>query len=255
MLYRNFIIKLLLKPYCVHNRNNHMKKVLFAFVIGISTPSFSQVYHGDPEVWFLLLNNHHFNEQWSVGNELHIRRTDGISDMKQFILRPFVNFKPGENAVYSVGYSFIKTHPYGSFPLDDIKPEHNFWEQVTLSQHLGKTSISHRYRIEHRYQGVFVEPSPGEFEVDRYDFSHRFRYRFTLKQPITEDYFFNGFNELWISMDKRIKTGNLSQNWLYLGLGREIKNGNVQIAYLRQHSTGTPVEKHSTLQFTVQYDF
>lgn len=233
-----------------------MKKIFtFAFIIALAMPSFTQVYHGDPEVWFLLLNNHKFNDQWSVGNELHLRRTDGLSDMKQFILRPYVNYKPGENAIYSVGYSFIQTHPYGKFPRIDVQPEHNFWEQVTLNQTLGKASLSHRYRMEHRYRGNLVATPSGEAEVDGYDFSHRFRYRLTMKRPISEDYFIQAFDELWVSMDKRIKTGNLSQNWLYVGLGRNIKNGNVQVAYLRQHSIGARIEKHHTVQFTVQYDF
>lgn len=226
-----------------------------AFVFFVGQPLQSQTYNGDPEVWFLLLNNHHFNNQWSVGNELHLRRTDGLSDMKQFILRPYVNYKPGENAVYTIGYSLSKTHPYGNFPLDDVKPEHNFWEQVTLSQNLGKTSISHRYRMEHRFQGNIAELSPSEFEIDGYDFSHRFRYRLTVKQPLSEDYFIQAFDELWVSIDDRFNSGNLSQNWLYLGLGKNIKNGNVQVAYLRQHSIGARVEKHHTVQFTVQVDF
>lgn len=233
-----------------------MRKLIVIMVVLLShTVIKAQVYHGSGEVWFLLLNHYKMDDKWTIGNELHLRRTDGLSNMKQFILRPFVNYKPGSNAVYTVGYSLITTHPYGDFPLDRVKPEHNFWEQFTLSQNLGKASISHRYRIEHRFQGDIVEPTPEEFEIDGYDFSHRFRYRFTLKRPISEEYFLNGFNELWISMDKRIKTGNLSQNWLYLGIGRNIKNGNIQLAYLRQHSIGARVEKRSTLQFTLQYDF
>ncbi len=233
-----------------------MKKItLFVLTLLFTTLSYSQTYNGKGEVWFLLLNHYKINDQWTLGNELHIRRSDGLSEMKQFIIRPFVDFKPGESTVYSAGYSFITTHPYGAFPLDDVKPEHNIWEQVTLNQKLGKTAISHRYRMEHRFQGNLRETNPEEFEVDGYDFSHRFRYRLTIKQPLVEDYFFNGFDELWVSIEDRFNSGNLSQNWLYLGVGKNIPKGNVQIAYLRQHAIGTRIEKHHSVQFTVQYDF
>lgn len=233
-----------------------MKKLIILFVVLLFNSGINaQVYNGSGEVWFLILNHFEVNDKWTVGNELHLRRSDGLSEMKQFIARPFVNFKPGENVVYTAGYSFITTHPHGDFPLNRIKPEHNVWEQFSLFHSLDQTSISHRFRLEHRFQGDITETSPDQYEIDGYDFAHRFRYRFTLKQNINEDYFFNGFNELWISMDKRFKTGNLSQNWLYLGFGKNIPNGNVQLAYLRQHSIGGMIEKRNSLQLTFQYDF
>ncbi|MFK7953548.1 MAG: DUF2490 domain-containing protein [Ekhidna sp.] len=231
------------------------KLIIIAAILGCNFMASAQTYNGEGEVWFLLLNHYKINEKWTVGNELHWRRTDGLSTMKQFIFRPFVNFKPGESTVYSAGYSFITTHPYGKFPRADVQPEHNVWEQVTLNQKLGKTSISHRYRMEHRFQGDLQTQPSGEIEVGGYDFSHRFRYRLTVKQPLGEDYFFHGFDELWVSIEDRFNSGNLSQNWLYLGLGRNIPNGNIQVAYLRQHSIGAQVEKHHSVQFTVQYDF
>lgn len=216
----------------------------------------AQETHGDSEFWFLLLNNYTLNDQWSVGNETHLRRTEFLSKQKQFILRPYVNYKPGEKVIYTVGYSYVNTQPYGKYPLPAARPEHNFWEQVTVNQTLNKTTLSHRYRMEHRYQGDLVETSPDEFEVDGYSFSNRFRYRLTLRQPISEKYFIQVFDELWVSMDKKFKQASYNQNWIYLGIGRNIKHGNVQLAYLHQHASANDiVERHSTLQVTVQYDF
>lgn len=216
----------------------------------------SQETHGDAEFWFFLLNNYQINEKWSVGNELHVRQTNFLSDPKQFLLRPFVNYKPGESVVYSLGYSFIQTHPYGKYPLPDVKPEHNFWEQITLIQGVGKTKIAHRYRMEHRYQGNLVAQAGGDYEVEGFKFSNRFRYRLTLKKPIGEQYFMHLFDELWITLDDKFRQASYNQNWIYLGVGRKIAHGNVQLAYLHQHaSSGGVVERHPTLQFTIQYDF
>lgn len=228
--------------------------VLICLLIGTSIEA--QETHGDSEFWFLMLNNYHFNEKWSVGNELHIRRTEFMDTKKQFILRPYVNYKPGEHVIYTVGYSFIETHPYGRYPRPITQPEHNFWEQVTVNQMLGNTLLSHRYRMEHRYQGTFVEQSPGNFAIDGYDFSNRFRYRLTLRKPINDNYFIHVFDELWVSFDDDFKQASYNQNWIYAGVGRNIPHGNIQLAYLHQHaSSGGIVERHATLQATIQYDF
>ncbi|MEQ9467592.1 MAG: DUF2490 domain-containing protein [Ekhidna sp.] len=234
-----------------------MKKIILLIAALTSLNALdAQETHGDSEFWFLLLNHYKINEQWTVGNELHIRQTEFISEKKQFILRPFVNFMPGESVIYSAGYSYINTQPYGKYPLPIAQPEHNFWEQVTVNQTLNKTSLSHRYRMEHRYQGNLVEMSPGEFEVNGHNFSNRFRYRLTIRQPISEKYFIQAFDELWVSMDKKFKQASYNQNWIYVGLGRNIKQGNVQLAYLHQHASANGiVERHPTFQVTVQYDF
>ncbi|MEQ8905940.1 DUF2490 domain-containing protein [Ekhidna sp.] len=229
----------------------------FAAIFLLPKETLSQETHGDPEFWFLLLNHYEINEKWTVGNEVHIRRTDWFSDQKQFILRPFVNFKPGESVIYTAGYSYISTEPYGKYPLPATLPEHNFWEQVTVNQSLGKTTLSHRYRMEHRYQGNQIERPPGgTIERDGYNFSNRFRYRLTLRKPISEDYFIHIFDELWVSADSKFKQASYNQNWIYLGFGRNVGNGNVQLAYLHQHASSDGiVERHPSLQVTFQYDF
>ena len=236
---------------------NIKKCVVIAIAILSTQMIKAQETHGDSEVWFLLLNNHTLNKHWSVGNETHFRRTAFLSDYKQFIIRPYVNFKPKENVIYTVGYSYVRTHPYGKYPLPAVKPEHNFWEQVTVNQSLGRTHLSHRYRMEHRYQQNLAQNlATGEITKDGYNFSNRFRYRLTLKQPINEDYFIQAFDELWVAFDKHFKEASYNQNWIYVGFGKNIPNGNIQVAYLHQHANaGGIVERHHSLQFTLQYDF
>ncbi|WP_420577471.1 DUF2490 domain-containing protein [Ekhidna sp.] len=236
-----------------------MKKLLLIIsllIIGFQSQAQDDI-HGDSEFWFLLLNHYKINEKWTVGNELHIRRTDFLSDNKQFILRPFVNFTPGESVIYSVGYSYIKTHPYGEYPLPGTLPEHNFWEQVTINQTLGKSTFSHRYRMEHRYQGNLIERPPGgAVEIDGYNFSNRFRYRLTWRKPLSDKYFIHVFDELWVSTDGNFRQATYNQNWIYAGIGKNVGNGNIQLAYLHQHASADEiVERHPSLQVTFQYDF
>lgn len=214
----------------------------------------AQEVHGRDDVWFLLLNHYKFSDTWSVGNELHFRLDDYFNDKQQFIIRPFINYHRSQNVIYSAGYSYIKTYPYGQFPLPDAVPEHNVWEQVTVNQKLDKTSVSHRYRLEHRWIGrLRLNTVDGSYDVGDYTFSNRFRYRITLKRPINEKWFVNIFDELWVKTDKKWESTQFDRNWLYLGIGYNINDKfSLQTAYLHQYSKNNEsrYERHPTIQFT-----
>ena len=235
-----------------------IKRILIILTLGftfLSSKAQDDI-HGDPEVWFLLLNHYEINNKWTVGNELHLRRTDWFGDQKQYIIRPFVNFKPGEKVVYTAGYSYIEAEPYGECPLIAALPEHNVWEQVTVNQKLNQSLLSHRYRMEHRYQGNLIEESAGSGVRDGFQFSNRFSYRLTWKHPISDEIFIHAFDELWINLDGKMRQASYNQNWLYVGLGKNLKQGNIQIAYLHQHASSNGiVERHPSVQLTLQYDF
>lgn len=206
----------------------------------------------------MLLNNVKFNERWSAGNELHWRCTDFLSTKEQLLIRPYLNFALQKTWVLTAGYTFIQSYPYTADALPRGKPEHNIWEQMLLTHSIGNTNLSHRFRLENRFQGLLSERATGDFYVDHYTFSNRFRYRFTFRFPLNEAYFVHAFNELWIKMDKGLRYPNYDRNWLYLGLGRQIaKSGNIQLAYMHQNVRRSAVqyEVHPTVQFTFQYDF
>ncbi len=220
--------------------------------------SYGQEVYGKNDVWFLLLNSIKINEKFSFGHELHVRKDDWLKDQQQLLIRPFIDYKANNNLKFTLGYTYIKTSPYGKYPLSIAKPEHNFWEQITLSHAINKYKISHRYRIEHRYGGVIESTNNGEFGINGYDFSNRFRYRLTIVRPISERWFVTAFDELWVNLSGDFKLENFDRNWFFLSIGNKImEQGNVQLAYLHQwiRKTDTQHERHPTLQLIFQYDF
>jgi len=216
----------------------------------------AQEVHGRDNVWFLLLNHYKINDKGSLGNELHLRLDDYFNDKQQWILRPFVNYHGSDKVIYSAGYSYIKTYPYGQYPLPDAVPEHNVWEQITVNQQLNKSSISHRYRMEHRWSGrLQLNSADGSYEVADYTFSNRFRYRLTFRKPINETWFINIFDELWVRTDKAWKSTQFDRNWIYFGIGYNVnENISFQGAYMHQYAQNTPdrYERHPTIQFTAE---
>lgn len=230
-------------------------QLLLIFVLGINWAK-AQETKTYSDVWFLLLNHIELSDHWVVGNELHWRSTHFLRDKEQLLIRPFITYRK-PSVEYSGGYSYIRSFPYKSEVIRLARPEHNIWEQVTLKHHSGKFSLAHRYRLEHRFQGILVETA-NEPKVESYAFSNRFRYRLTVKHPIGERYFIHAFNEVWVRMNNDFGQSKFDRNWLYVGLGRKIsESANIQLAYLHQsiQLSNGEYERHPTLQLTLQYDF
>jgi long-subunit fatty acid transport protein len=154
--------------------------------------------------------------------------------------------------VFSGGYTFITTYPYGSYPLPENLHEHNVWEQIELKQKFGKTKILHRYRLEQRWIGNLVLNSEStDFEADGYVFRHRFRYRFTALVDLSDKWFLHFFDELFIRSGEEFKLIGFDRNWLYGGVGYKVNDRmNIQLAYLHQYirRTANLFEQHHTIQ-------
>ena len=144
----------------------------------------------------------------------------------------------------------FRTHHHDPLPI--TKPENNIWEQITLKHQLNQLKIQHRYRLEQRWQReIILNESNNEYELDGTNYSGRFRYRLTLTQPLTETYFINVFDELWVKGNK--KAIQYDRNWMYVGLGANLSsNYSIQLAYLHQYAQNNPTryERHHGVQLT-----
>lgn len=208
------------------------------------------------DAWFLLLNHVEVGEKWQVGNELHWRMTDWVATSEQLIIRPFVTYQCVDGVQLAGGYSYLASHPYRNDAARIVQPEHNFWEQVTLSHKVGVVNVAHRYRLEHRYRGQVVVASDESLAIEGFSYGERFRYRLIIKVPINSEWFVHIFDEYWVRMNAGLKQPTYDRNWLYAGIGRKFAgSGNIQLAYLHQHTNfGSFYEVHPTVQLTVQYD-
>jgi hypothetical protein len=226
--------------------------LVFSVCLLYSQISQAQKVFGKPNVWFLQLTTVEINDKWVAGNELHARFDDYLRDPQQFLIRPFLSFHNKEELVFSGGYTFITTYPYGSYPLPENLHEHNVWEQIELKQKFGKTKILHRYRLEQRWIGNLVLNSEStDFEADGYVFRHRFRYRFTALVDLSDKWFLHFFDELFIRSGEEFKLIGFDRNWLYGGVGYKVNDRmNIQLAYLHQYirRTANLFEQHHTIQ-------
>jgi hypothetical protein len=177
--------------------------------------------YGKTNVWFLLLTHYKFNDNWSVGNEVHMRFDDGLRDKQQLLIRPFINYTKSKKTIYTAGYTYINTYPYSKYPLKSNQAENNIWEQITLNHQSGKFSFSHRYRLEQRFISVY-DTIAKEYNYKDTKFQNRFRYRITVRYDINDKMFLNFFDELWVGSKNEVVQVAYDRNWFYAGLGYRI---------------------------------
>ncbi len=236
----------------------NLKITVLTILIGLGSiidELHSQAVDRQSEAWFLLLNNYEINDKWNIGNEFHWRHTNFLSDKAQMIIRPYVDYNYNSNLTLTAGYSYLLNFSDTNDLTDVNRPEHNYWEQITLKHKVSKVQFKHRYRLEHRHIGVYNNELT---EIAKYNFTNRFRYRISINYPINEHFYFHGFNELWLNLGDKYRQIALDRNWLYGGIGRKINgHAGIELAYLYQfiRFNNSEVSKRPTIQLTVKYDF
>ncbi len=225
----------------------------------------AQEVHGDNDVWFLLLNKVNLSDKWSFLNETHLRQHRWLEQQQQFLIRPAFNYAFNRAVVATVGYTYIKTYQYGEYPLPVDVPEHNIWEQITLSHKITEqVNVSHRYRIEHRWIGDIRNDGITAPQIDGTRFAQRFRYRLTANFPIVKTdegtrIYGHVFDEMWLNLRDELHVLNFDRNWLYLGVGYRFgPMARIEVAFLDQwinQPANDRYEHNPTVQFTAVYDF
>jgi len=242
----------------------HYKYILLTtLVVCLTIQGWSQnrIIDSNFNTWWSNINKYNISNNWFLSSELHIRRANGLSDWQQFLFRPALNYKLNSPVVLTLGYTYIKSYPYGNQPIAILTPENNLWEQITLKHQSGKFKISHRYRFEQRFIGKTNYTLANEPIIKGHVYTHRFRYRLTMSIPLSSNkkMFAKGFDEVWVNLENNLMPVGLNQNWLYAGLGYKINSrANFQIGYMNQlvkKGDGIHYENNQTIQVTIGYDF
>lgn len=219
-----------------------MKKVFVAVLMGLSMAGQAQNDRFNDYNylnWFQTFHTIGLNPKWSLHLEYQWRRDGGVKYWQQSLLRIGANYKLGENVSVHAGYGWIETFPYGEFPIASAGtfPEHRLYEQLSLRQPLGKWIISHRFRVEQRWNGK-VKPGTSR-EIEDWIFLHRFRYFFRAQYPLWEKknnrVYAAGADELFIGAGKNLGINLFDQNRLFLLLGYTFnKKFSLEAGYFNQ---------------------
>ncbi len=189
--------------------------------------------------WFMYFGSNKIAEKWSVHTEVQQRYYEMASNFNQLLLRTGMNYHLDSHAIATLGYAYIATDgTFGENATDIDSREHRIFGQFILKDQVGKFDFEHRYRLEQR----FLDSGTSS------DIEYRARYRIQVTLPLSQVFFLNFYDEIFLNLQ-----GNpFGQNRLYGALGIKINPAlSVQTGYLKNHFTGAHFDR---LQLGVFYN-
>ncbi len=210
--------------------------------------------------WLSLYSEVQVANRWFADAELSIRRSGPLDEMAQLLPRVSVRYQPASAIRFTWGYAFVETWPYGKLPTAFRAPEHRMWEQVQLSQSLGRVALTHRYRLEQRWLGRVAEED-GEPRLQNWVRTNRVRYRVLSTVPLQGsklddgEYYASVGDEVFINWGANIQRNVLDQNRITASLGRRFsKSLRMELGYLEQllqKSDGRRLERNHTIVLSI----
>ena len=201
-----------------------MKKRFLLLALFFTISNFAQEI-GDDEfgAWYMYFGTNKISEKLSIHTESQFRYFEETKNFNQLLLRTGLNYHINPNAIATIGYGYISTDGTFEVIADEIRvKEHRIFQQLILKNKVGQVKFEHRYRFEQR----FIDFG------DRNDTQHRARYRLQVTLPLTDIFFLNFYDEIFLNLQDDV----YGQNRLYATLGIHVtENLSVQAGYLKNH--------------------
>ncbi|MEX0272753.1 MAG: DUF2490 domain-containing protein [Flavobacteriaceae bacterium] len=176
---------------------------------------------GDLGGWYMYFGTNKVSEKFSIHTEAQFRYWETASNFNQLLLRTGINYHINPNAIATIGYGHITTDGTFTEPENEVNSkEHRIFEQFILKNKVWELGFEHRYRLEQRFLDF----------GDTTDTQHRARYRLQVTLPLTQTFFLNFYDELFINLQDNL----FGQNRLYGALGMHItENSSLQLGFMR----------------------
>ena len=195
-------------------------------------------------LWVSHWGDHRLSKHWSLHTEAHWRRAELGARWQQLLLRPAINFHLNDQVLFTQGYSYYINYPYREYPIKFQTWEHHLYQQVQLTQPLGRVKVQHRFRMEERFIAKMkADPAdPTQGQLDEYTYQSRFRYRVWVTIPLGKHekvepgvFTANFYDEVFLNFGNSYQVDYINQNRISALLGYQVcKPLNVMAGYLYQ---------------------
>ncbi|RZK13812.1 MAG: DUF2490 domain-containing protein [Hymenobacter sp.] len=220
--------------------------------------------------WLVYVGDHKIADKWAIHTEYQWRRVDWLRDPQQQLARLGVVRTLTDRVKVSGGYTYFQSHRYGAYAEvpGHATPENRIYEDISLSDKLGRLGLSQRIRLEQRWLGS--RDKTGNGPVQKWAYQNRIRYQleaeFPLQGPTIDDgeLYLTAFDEVFIGFGQNVGDNVFNQNRLSGGLGYQFtKAAKLELNYLyqiRSHSgadaaSGQPVvELNNGVRLNVIYN-
>nr|WP_298925190.1 DUF2490 domain-containing protein [uncultured Allomuricauda sp.] len=199
-----------------------MKRLFLLFTLfSVFLSNAQQAGEDELGAWYMYFGTNKIAERFSIHTEAQFRFYETTSNFNQLLLRTGLNYHINPSAIATAGYGYISTDDsFFESPGEQNIKEHRIFEQFILKNKVWELLFEHRYRLEQRFLDFGT----------RTETQHRARYRIQVTLPLTDTFFLNFYDELFINLQNDL----FGQNRLYGALGIHItENSSVQFGYLR----------------------
>jgi hypothetical protein len=179
--------------------------------------------------WHMYFGTNKISDKVSIHTEAQLRYYENGKNFNQLLLRTGINYHINPDAIATFGYGHITTDGTFEELTSDLNAiEHRIFEQFILKNTVGKFKFEHRYRLEQRF---IKRGDKGDANYSKSN-QHRARYRLQVTLPLTDIFFLNFYDEIFLNLQDSV----YGQNRLYAALGLNVTdNMSVQIGYLKNH--------------------
>ena len=209
----------------------------------------------DNMVWVGYFSMIKINDKWSLNSDAQFRTRNEVKNYSQALLRKGLSYKLNEKVDVTLGLAHFRFF----ITNDKTRGEWRPWQEIKISDQIGKIKLSHRFRVEQR----FNETVKNREATNDYQFNFRFRYRFDLRYPILKEnksgnniYALIG-NEIMVNAGNNISNNYFDQDRLYVGVNYEInKKIALQLQYMhiwQQASNGLTLNSNEVIRFNIYH--
>lgn len=213
-----------------------LKAIGILCAVQLSIAEFAQAQTNELTTWGAWFHTQKFNDHWGAAFDAQFRSAHHAAYLRNVLLRPSASYYFNKNKRADLGYAYIATNGRNASGKT-FRPEHRIFEQFIISQKAGiNTAITHRFRLEQRFQGqTATQPDV---------FSQRFRYfvrgviPLNNKPVFTQGTFVALQNEAFANVQNKDKVNKhtLDQNRAYAAFGYRLnKMIDVEAGYLNQY--------------------
>lgn len=181
-------------------------------------------------MWFQYLMSAKLTDKSTLTALSQYRSFDMAYDTRLFLVSAYADYEVASEVRPAVGAMFLILDSYKADNSKKERYEKRPFQQVSLGGNIGRTSISHRFRVEERFIS-----NPNEFIV-------RLRYLISLRIPFNkagEKEKFYGILKNEIRMNV-VKDEPFDSNRLTAGIGIKTgKDSAIEVAFINQLETGS----------------
>jgi hypothetical protein len=192
--------------------------------------------------WYNYFGTFKLDEKFGIHTEYQLRRDNTIVDKQQGLLRVGINYQLTPKTQFRLGYAWIETYPYGEIPINRFGKEfteHRTFQMVTLTDKVSILDFSHRFMLEQRWVGSYLNSS--SISEDQFPLLHRLRYMFRMQIPLKGDSiidktpYFAIYDEILIGFGKNVNENVFDQNRFGMLIGYRFDNTvRVEAGYINQ---------------------